>query len=312
MKKMMKRMVASFTAVSLLIAQAPVAIMAQTESEEDASTETVIEEAASEETDEASVELTEETTEEAEATEEANAHPFDDLIANGNLMDNILADIYEDFKTIMEQVQIHDVGLWTGEGTTIDEAEGLLDREFIRETVVEGEEYVSYRYYNEGMEGDDAGLIAEIMLYFIEGNLVYVGVIPISHTVEPYQVLPESEIENMYDSGSTLEEFIALDPLVSSFAQSYYNGKPVYIITTASGETMDEIQAEIFIFSDETFEMSYYLPYLEAIEFLNQTMLEVAFQHFYSQGLVFGQEAEESTEEAATEETVEEEATDSE
>ncbi|UUX33708.1 hypothetical protein [Fundicoccus culcitae] len=289
MKKTLKQLIVSMLSVSLIITQTPVAILAQTESESEATSET-----------------TEEVTDEAELT-----HPFDELIANGNLMDDILIEVYDDFKYAIDRVQIHDVALWTGEGTTIEELEGLLeiDQSVFREALGEDEEYISYRYYKEGMEDQVEGLTAELMFYFVEGNLIYVGVIPISHVVEPEQLLPEADIEAMYNQTTTLDDFIALNPIVSSFAQSYYEGQPMYLINTASGEFMDEIQAEMFIFRDDVFEMSYYLPYVRAIEYLNQSMLQVFIQHFNSLGLAFGVPvtSEEVVEPAAEEEAVVEE-----
>lgn len=318
MKKSLKKLVVAVLATNMALVALPAASIWAQDSEE--TTEEV-----SEETSDASSDVTtEESTEEAtdEATEEAEAgHALKDVLTETTAENLALLTAYEEYQKVITQFTIQDVAVTDVMGSTYQEVvDGF-------ETSVEAEvfdlndtdKYLSYTYeINEVSEATNENKAAELIIYFSNDTLMYVGVATLDMEIYPEDVLLEEEIETWIADQVDIKTVADRQTRIMGLSEMTYEGITYHMLFLPTISPEDEYFGDYMIIAEGTVFDSYPLGINEAIESPQTTMLNL-FSDFF--GFTTEEEvpteeelpaeeevpAEESTTEETSEEPVEEE-----
>lgn len=310
MKKTLKKVVVAVLATNMALVALPVASVWAQESEE--TTEEV-----SEETTDASSEATsEESTEEAEA-----GHAFKDVLTETSAENLALLKAYEEYQKVLEQFTIQDVAATDVTGSTyqevVDGFETSVEAEVFE--LNETDKYLSYTYeIDEVSEATDENKAAELIVYFSNDTLLYVGVATLDMEIYPEDVLLEDEIETWIADQVDIKTVADRQTRIMGLSEMTYEGITYHMVFLPTINVENEYFGDFMLIAEGTVFDSYPLGINEAIESPQTTMLNL-FSDFF--GFTTEEEvpteevpaeeeevpAEESTTEETSEEVVEEE-----
>ncbi len=310
MKKTLKKLVVAVLATNMALVALPVASVWAQESEE--TTEEV-----SEETTDASSEATsEESTEEAEA-----GHALKDVLTETSAENLALLKAYEEYQKVLEQFTIQDVAATDVTGSTyqevVDGFETSVEAEVFE--LNETDKYLSYTYeIDEVSEATDENKAAELIVYFSNDTLLYVGVATLDMEIYPEDVLLEDEIETWIADQVDIKTVADRQTRIMGLSEMTYEGITYHMVFLPTINVENEYFGDFMLIAEGTVFDSYPLGINEAIESPQTTMLNL-FSDFF--GFTTEEEvpteevsaeeeevpAEESTTEETSEEVVEEE-----
>ena len=310
MKKTLKKLVVAVLATNMALVALPVASVWAQESEE--TTEEV-----SEETTDASSEATsEESTEEAEA-----GHALKDVLTETSAENLALLKAYEEYQKVLEQFTIQDVAATDVTGSTyqevVDGFETSVEAEVFE--LNETDKYLSYTYeIDEVSEATDENKAAELIVYFSNDTLLYVGVATLDMEIYPEDVLLEDEIETWIADQVDIKTVADRQTRIMGLSEMTYEGITYHMVFLPTINVENEYFGDFMLIAEGTVFDSYPLGINEAIESHQTTMLNL-FSDFF--GFTTEEEvpteevsaeeeevpAEESTTEETSEEVVEEE-----
>lgn len=314
MKKSLKKLVVAVLATNMALVALPAASIWAQDSEE--TTEEVSEETSDASSDVSTEEATDEATEEAEA-----GHALKDVLTETTAENLALLTAYEEYQKVITQFTIQDVAVTDVMGSTYQEVvDGF-------ETSVEAEvfdlndtdKYLSYTYeINEVSEATNENKAAELIIYFSNDTLMYVGVATLDMEIYPEDVLLEEEIETWIADQVDIKTVADRQTRIMGLSEMTYEGITYHMLFLPTISPEDEYFGDYMIIAEGTVFDSYPLGINEAIESPQTTMLNL-FSDFF--GFTTEEEvpteeelpaeeevpAEESTTEETSEEPVEEE-----
>ncbi|MGO4928571.1 hypothetical protein ACTQ5J_08240 [Fundicoccus sp. Sow4_F4] len=290
MKKTLKKLVVTALATNMALVALPVASVWAQDAEE--TTE----------------EVSEETTEDAQA--EAG-HPLAGVLTEASAENLALLDAYDAYQQALSQFTVQDVAVGDVNGTSYQEVVDSF------ETSVEGEEfelsetekYLSYTFeIDEVSEATGENKASELILYFSNDTLMYIGIATLDMEIYPEDVLAEDEIETWIADQVNVQTVADRQTRIMGLSEMVYEGVTYHMVflPTISGE--DEIFGDYMIISEDAVYDSYPLGIEEAIESPQTTMLNL-FSNFFGFSEEEAPAEEETTEETSDEVPAEEETT---
>ena len=295
MKKTLQKLVVTALTTNLLLVAIPtIAVWAQDGEE---STEEVAETATEEEASE------EETTEEEGSTE---GHALKDVLVEETAENLALLDAFADYQKVIEQFSIQDLNESDIVGSSFDEVVENFDAQVEPEVfdLSETEKYLSYTYeIDEISSVTEENKAAELILYFSDDTLLYVGIATLDMELYPEDVLPEEEIETWIADQVDIQTITDRQPRIMGLSEMVFDGNPYHMVFLPTITAENEVFGDFTIISEGIVFDSYPLGIEEAIESPQTTMLSL-FSDFFG----LGAEEEETPveEESLEEETTEE------
>ena len=301
MKKTLQKLVVTALTTNLLLVAIPTTAVWAQDGEE--STEEVAETATEEEASEE--ETTEETTEEEVATE---GHALKDVLVEATAENLALLDAFADYQKVIEQFSIQDLNVSDVVGSSFDEVVDNFDGQVEPEVfdLSENEKYLSYTYeIDEISSVTEENKAAELILYFSDDTLLYVGIATLDMELYPEDVLSEEEIETWIADQVDIQTVADRQTRIMGLSEMVFDGIPYHMVFLPTITAENEVFGDFMIISEGAVFDSYPLGIEEAIESPQTTMLSL-FSDFFG----FGAETEETPveEEPAEEETTEESA----
>lgn len=249
MKKTLKKLVVAVLATNMALVALPVASVWAQESEE--TTEEV-----SEETTDASSEATsEESTEEAEA-----GHALKDVLTETSAENLALLKAYEEYQKVLEQFTIQDVAATDVTGSTyqevVDGFETSVEAEVFE--LNETDKYLSYTYeIDEVSEATDENKAAELIVYFSNDTLLYVGVATLDMEIYPEDVLLEDEIETWIADQVDIKTVADRQTRIMGLSEMTYEGITYHMVFLPTINVENEYFGDFMLIAEGTVFDSY-------------------------------------------------------
>ena len=298
MKKTLQKLVVTALTTNLLLVAIPTTAVWAQDGEE--STEEVAETATEEEASE------EETTEEEGSTE---GHALKDVLVEETAENLALLDAFADYQKVIEQFSIQDLNESDIVGSSFDEVVENFDAQVEPEVfdLSETEKYLSYTYeIDEISSVTEENKAAELILYFSDDTLLYVGIATLDMELYPEDVLPEEEIETWIADQVDIQTITDRQPRIMGLSEMVFDGNPYHMVFLPTITAENEVYGDFTIISEGIVFDSYPLGIEEAIESPQTTMLSL-FSDFFGLGAEEEETpvVEESLEEETTEESAE-------
>lgn len=224
------------------------------------------------------VEGTEGENEVPEPEVEIPAHTYNSLVDETTFTEEPGLQAWEDYKAIIDDVDLGEISIINGEdpnfdelnGTTSEEIQDLVDSIGIREDVFQDEVEVSenekitfYRYppVEDSEHTETAQFLAELTFYYADDNLMFSSITPGFYSVEMTD-LPSA---NYLMTLMTVSEIEDLNPKVYTIAEMQINDEKIQQVMTPAMEVNEEGSEELIAFyfftkDDEIIQYAY-LPF---------------------------------------------------
>lgn len=306
MKKSLKRLVVAALATNMALVALPVASAWAQDTEE--TTEEVSEETTEETTEETSEAASEETSETADAeTAAETGHSLTGVLTETSAENLALLDAYAAYQQALTQFTLQDVAVEEVNGTTyqevIDGFETSVEAEEFE--LSETEKYLSYTFeIDEVSDATGENKAAELILYFSNDTLMYIGIATLDMEIYPEDVLAEEEIETWIADQVNVQTVADRQTRIMGLSEMVFEGVTYHMVFLPTISSEEEVFGDFMVISEDAVYDSYPLGIEEAIESPQTTMLNL-FSSFFG----FTEEevpAEEETTEETTEETSEE------
>lgn len=316
MKKTLKKLVVAALATNLALVAIPVsqAWAQDTEETTEEVSEEVTDESAEESTDgEAEESSSEETTEVADT--EAG-HALEGVLTEASAENLALLDAYAAYQDALGQFTLQDVAATDVSGTAYQEVLDTFDpgveaQEF---ELSETEKYISYTFeIDEISEATGENKASELILYFSNDTLMYIGIATLDMEIYPEDVLAEEEIETWIADQVDIQTVADRQTRIMGLSEMIYDGVTYHMVFLPTLGAEDEMFGDYMVISEGVVYDSYPLGIEEAIESPQTTMLNLYSNFFGFSGEEEAPTDEETNEEApADEETTDEETTEEE
>lgn len=202
-------------------------------------------------------------------------HEFDDLITEEYTRNSTLDYAFYDYKLAVDLLSLHDVYDASTTGVTPEEAEGIV---YLKTgdyyELNEDESYLVYEY-----DYDD-GLYADLLFYFIDQELYYIGLADPMVNPEGQQMIHEDEIAYWVEQELLVEDLVGEEFNITGLAQMYYGGVDYHLLTIPTTNDAEEILMSYVFFYEDTAYSFFTYDYFDALDQPHNVMLRF-FAYFF-------------------------------
>lgn len=288
MKKTLRKLILAALATNMALVALPVA--------------SAWAEASQTSTEESSEVTNEETAADTTADANETGHPLAAVLTAESSENLALLTAFEAYQQVASQFVVQDLAASDIEGSSYQEVKDQFKpaAELEEFELSDTEMYLSYVFEDEEIsEATGANRAAELILYFSDDVLTYIGIASLDMDLYVQDVLPEEEIETWIVDQVTIETVAERQTRIMGLSEMVYDGMTYHMLFLPTVSIEEEVYGDFMVIADGAVYDSYPLVIDEASESPQTTMLNL-FNNF------FGFSGEEDATEESTEETTEE------
>jgi len=135
-------------------------------------------------------------------------------------------------------------------------------------TLSEDESYLSYMYEVE------TDMTAELLLYFVDEELYYIGLTNLDVNIDMAEFVPDADIQLWVDDKIPVENLAMEEFRVIGISQMRYNDLVYYMLMIPTGDSEDAVNADFTIIVDNQIYQSYMLEFYQTLEAPQDNMIQ--------------------------------------
>lgn len=238
---------------------------------------------ATEETTEAKEgsETDESTDAESEPEGQVSTNPLGEVVTEESVHNKALMTAFEEYKKLVDQFELQDVLSEEVTGATSQEVIDNFetDVEHTQVEMSETEFYISYIYSSDEISPTtDGPKQAELLLYFVNDILYYVGTATLDMELYNEDLSEEEEVARWVEEEADIQTVIDYQPHVMGVSQMLMGGKDYYQLFMPVGTTATEdLNSDFVLIEDDKVLDAYRMPMTDAIQSPQTEMLSVYF-----------------------------------
>lgn len=229
----------------------------------------------------------EESSEDSESTEsevsepagQVSTNPLGEIVTEESVHNEALMMAFEEYKKVIDQFEIQDV---FAQELTGSSSQDILDNfdTSVEHSLVEmsdTEFYISYIYSSEETSQTTGGpKQAELLLYFIDDVLYYVGTATLDMELYTEDLTEEEAVTSWVEDAADIQTVIDYQPHVMGVSQMNFDGVDYYQLFLPTGTTATEDLTSDFVLIQDTLVLdANRMPMTEAIKSPQTEMLTI-------------------------------------
>lgn len=201
---------------------------------------------------------------------ESETSLFDQFITEDRVQNPSFIQAFEDYKAAVELFTPHDVYFEDSVGSSLTEVQdtfvAAVEGEFF--TLSEDESYLSYMYEVE------TDMTAELLLYFVNEELYYIGLSNLDVNIDMEEFVPDADIQSWVDDKISTEDLAMEELRVIGISQMRYNDLVYYMLMIPTGDSEDALNIDFTIIVDNYIYQSYMLEFYQTLEAPQDNMIQ--------------------------------------
>lgn len=212
---------------------------------------------------------------ETAAIELIELDPLSDLMTTENVGNPQFFNVWYAYLQVLERFEFRDLGSEELTGSLISEVASDFDIgvPFIRkEQPNDALSVLIYEFKDEGDIPLEEVEIAELLLYFVDDLLVYVGISNRTSHATVERLLADVQVE-LFDKGAaTVQDIGAANPIILGMGYMQQLDQPISVVTVPSGTSLTDANVEFYYIQDGKVQGTETLAFKEAAADLPTTM----------------------------------------
>lgn len=201
---------------------------------------------------------------------------FSDFVTDERVQNDAFMMGFEDYMNFVNQFTFVDLADENSTGSTLSEVEANFEAqvEGSYNMLQEDEEYLSYMYTTEG-EMD-----AELLIYFVNGELYYAGLTNLDVNIDISELVPDASIQSWVENEILASDLMNESFRVTGISQMLYEGTFWHMILTPTGDSADAVTTDHMIIVDDFLYESYMLEFNYSLKAPQDNMIQF-FAYFF-------------------------------
>lgn len=195
---------------------------------------------------------------------------FANLMTEERAANDTFLDAYEDYIAALDQFVLNDIASDARDGSTASDVyydfDASVDGEYYEMT--DTETYMSYLYQVDGEN------YAELLFYFVEESLIYIGLTNLQVDIDLSEFVPNATMQEWVDGQVYLSDLEGESFRIAGISKVLNNGTYYNMMMVPSGDSEDALYVDYMIFYNDYVYESYMLDFYYSFEAPQDNMIQ--------------------------------------